>query len=42
MTCIDSIARELARIEAKYPNPVTEEEIYQALHQFKRIIPQGN
>ena len=36
------IARELARIEAKYPNPVTEEEIYQALHQFKRIIPQGS
>lgn len=36
------IARELARIEAKYPNPITEEEIYQALHQFKRIIPQGS
>lgn len=36
------IARELARIEAKYPNPISEEEIYQTLKNFKRIVPQGS
>jgi len=36
------IARELARIEKKYPNPMSEEEIYQALKNFKYIIPQGS
>ena len=36
------IARELARIEAKYPNPLSEEEIFETLKDFKRIIPQGS
>ncbi len=36
------IARELARIEKKYPNPMSEEEIYEALKKFKYIIPQGS
>ena len=36
------IAKELARIEAKYPNPLFAEEIYETLKQFKRIVPQGS
>lgn len=36
------IAAELARIEEKYPNPVSEERIYQSLVSFTHIIPQGS
>ncbi len=36
------IAKELARIEAKYPNPISEEEIYETLKGFSRIVPQGS
>ncbi len=36
------IAKELARIENKYPNPLTEDIIYETLKNFKRIIPQGS
>jgi len=36
------IARELARIEQKYPNPLSEEELYQLLKGFKYIVPQGS
>ena len=36
------IAKELARIEAKYPNPISEKEIYNAIKYFKKIIPQGS
>jgi len=36
------IAKELARIESKYPNPLSEEEIYETLKNFKRIVPQGS
>lgn len=36
------IAKELARIEAKYKNPLLEEEIYETLKGFKRIVPQGS
>ena len=36
------IAREFARIEAKYPNPLSEEEIYDVIKQFKYIVPQGS
>jgi ribonucleotide reductase alpha subunit len=36
------IAKELARIEAKYPNPLPEDKIYETLKFFKRIIPQGS
>lgn len=36
------IAKELARIENKYPNPVSEEEAYQLMKDFRYIIPQGS
>ncbi len=36
------IAGELARIERKYPNPMPEEKIYEALKGFKHIVPQGS
>ena len=36
------LAREYARIEAKYPNAMGEEEIYQLLKDFKYIVPQGS
>nr|NQU89794.1 adenosylcobalamin-dependent ribonucleoside-diphosphate reductase [Bacteroidota bacterium] len=36
------LAGELARIEMKYPNPVSQEDIYQVLKDFKYIIPQGS
>ena len=36
------LAKELARIEIKYPNPLTEEEIYETLKDFKYIVPQGS
>jgi ribonucleoside-diphosphate reductase alpha chain len=35
------IARELARIESRYSNPLSEEELYEVLKGFKYIIPQG-
>ncbi|MEL6852926.1 MAG: adenosylcobalamin-dependent ribonucleoside-diphosphate reductase, partial [Bacteroidota bacterium] len=35
------MAKEINRIENKYPNPVSEEDIYQALKNFKYIVPQG-
>lgn len=35
------LARELARIERKYPNPMSEEEIYHLLEDFRYIVPQG-
>lgn len=34
-------ASEFARIEKKYPNPMTESEIYKLLEDFKYVIPQG-
>ena len=36
------IASELARIEAKYPNPMSEEEIFSYLQNFRYIVPQGS
>ncbi len=36
------ISSELARIEAKYPNPMGEQEIFDLLANFKYIIPQGS
>jgi ribonucleoside-diphosphate reductase alpha chain len=36
------LAREVARIESKYPNPLSEEEIYDLFKEFKYIIPQGS
>ena len=35
------IASEIARIEKRYPNPMSEDEIYSVLKGFKYIIPQG-
>ena len=35
------LASEFARIEKKYPNPMTESEIYKLLEDFKYVIPQG-
>lgn len=35
------IAKEFARIEANYPNPISEDEIFDLLKEFKYIIPQG-
>lgn len=35
------LAREIARIEKKYPNPLSEEEIYYLLKDFRYIVPQG-
>lgn len=36
------IAREFARIEKKHPNPHSYEEIYEAIKDFKYIVPQGS
>ncbi len=36
------IASEIARIEAKYKNPMSEEEIYDLIKNFTYIIPQGS
>ena len=36
------IAREVARIERKYPNPLTEDEIFEVLKDFRYIVPQGS
>jgi len=35
------LAREFARIERKYANPMTEQEIFDLLDHFKYVIPQG-
>ncbi|MDD5571581.1 MAG: adenosylcobalamin-dependent ribonucleoside-diphosphate reductase, partial [Bacteroidales bacterium] len=35
------LAREIARIEKKYPLPISEDEVYELLRNFKYIIPQG-
>ncbi|MEK6829588.1 MAG: adenosylcobalamin-dependent ribonucleoside-diphosphate reductase [Nanoarchaeota archaeon] len=36
------IAREFARIELKYPNPISEEKIFDLIKDFKYIVPQGS
>ncbi len=36
------IAAEIARIELNYPNPVSEEDIYQLLRRFRFLVPQGS
>jgi ribonucleoside-diphosphate reductase alpha chain len=35
------LAREIARIEKRYPNPFSEDEIYKVLKDFRYIVPQG-
>ena len=44
MTPVDMhrrLARELSRIESKYPKPLQEDEIFSLLDKFKYIVPQG-
>ena len=36
------IAREIARIEKKYPNPMSEDELFGLMRHFKYIVPQGS
>jgi len=36
------IASEFSRVEEKYPNPMSEDEIYNLLKDFKYIVPQGS
>jgi len=36
------IASEIARIEVKYPNPLSEDKIFDLLRDFKYIVPQGS
>lgn len=36
------LAGEFARIEAKYPNPMSEDEIFRLLDGFKKVVPQGS
>ena len=36
------LAKEFARIEKKYPNPISEEDIFNLIDKFKYIIPQGS
>lgn len=36
------IAREIARIESRYANPLSEDEIFDLIKDFKYIIPQGS
>ena len=36
------LASELARIERNYPNPLSEEEIFDVLKDFRYIVPQGS
>lgn len=36
------LAKEFARIESKYPNPMSEEEIYEGMKNFEYIVPQGS
>ena len=38
----DRLAREFARIEAKYPNPMSEGEIRDLLANFSQVVPQGS
>jgi len=36
------LAREIARIERNYPNPLTEDELFELFRNFKYIVPQGS
>lgn len=36
------IASELARVESRYPNPLSEEDIFALLKDFRYIVPQGS
>ena len=36
------IAKKIARIESRYPNPLSEQEIFDLIKDFKYIVPQGS
>lgn len=36
------MAKEFARVEQKYPNPMTEDEIFNLFKDFKYVVPQGS
>lgn len=36
------LASEIARIEQKYPNPLSKEELFELLRNFRYIVPQGS
>ncbi len=36
------LAREIARIERNYPNPLTEDQLFELFRNFKYIVPQGS
>jgi len=36
------IAKEISRIEQKYPNPLSEEQVFDLIKNFKYIVPQGS
>lgn len=36
------IAEEISRIEQRYPNPLSEQEVFELIRNFKYIIPQGS
>lgn len=36
------IAKEIARVETRYPNPLSEQEIFDLIKDFKYIVPQGS
>ncbi|WKD86065.1 Vitamin B12-dependent ribonucleoside-diphosphate reductase [Polaribacter huanghezhanensis] len=36
------IAKEIARVEQRYENPLTESEVFEAIKNFKYIVPQGS
>jgi len=37
----ERLASEIARIEKRYPNPLSKEEVFELLRDFKYIVPQG-
>ena len=36
------LAREIARVERKYPNPLTEDQLFEIFDHFRYIVPQGS
>ena len=36
------LAKEFARIESKYPNPISEKYIFELIDRFKYVVPQGS
>ncbi len=36
------IANEIARIESNYPNPMSADEVFEVLHDFRYLVPQGS